>query len=347
MGSRENKDNIIQNIRDRIKENIIENSLIQDGDKIVVAVSGGPDSMCLLDNLNALKQIFKEKYNISYSLYVAHVNHKIRIESEQEKVYVKNYCDSIDTPFYYKEADIPKLSAELKLSEETCGRKIRYDFFNQLILDINADKLAIAHNLNDNVETILLNVIRGCGLKGLTGMDFKAENYIRPMLNIEKKDILKYCESRKLNPCFDATNEMDIHMRNKVRLDLIPMLKKEYNSNIMQNITRMRNIVKIDDDFLNEYTNSVVDNAIIKYDNLKIIFDFSYITKEHEAIEKRAIRAILYKLLGNLDGIENIHINDIIRLLKNNKKGKEYIIGNKFSIKIVKKDVAVISKGGI
>ena len=136
-------------------------------------------------------------------------------------------------------------------------------------------------------------------------------------------------------------------MRNKVRLDLIPTLKNEYNENIMQNITRMRNIVKLDDDFLNEYTNLLVNKTIIKFDNLKIIFNFSYITKEHLAIENRAIRVIIYKLLGNLDGIENIHINDIIRLLKNNKKGKEYIIGNKFSIKIVKKDVAVISKGGI
>ena len=347
MGSRKNKNDIVQNIHDKIKQNIIENNLIQDGDKIVVAVSGGPDSMCLLDNLNILKPIFKEEYNINYSLCVAHVNHKIRVESEQEKVYVKDYCDSINVPFYYKEANVPKLSAELKLSEETCGRKIRYDFFNQLLIDLNANKLAIAHNLNDNVETILLNVIRGCGLKGLIGMNFKTQNYIRPMLNIEKKDILKYCELQKLNPCFDATNEMDIHMRNKVRLDLIPTLKNEYNENIMQNITRMRNIVKLDDDFLNEYTNLLVNKTIIKFDNLKIIFNFSYITKEHLAIENRAIRVIIYKLLGNLDGIENIHINDIIRLLKNNKKGKEYIIGNKFSIKIVKKDVAVISKGGI
>lgn len=347
MGSRKNENDIVQNIHDKIKQNIVENNLIQDGDKIVVAVSGGPDSMCLLDNLNILKPIFKKEHNINYSLCVAHVNHKIRVESEQEKVYVKNYCDSINVPFYYKEANVPKLSAELKLSEETCGRKIRYDFFNQLLIDLNANKLAIAHNLNDNVETILLNVIRGCGLKGLIGMNFKTQNYIRPMLNIEKKDILKYCELQKLNPCFDATNEMDIHMRNKVRLDLIPTLKNEYNENIMQNITRMRNIVKLDDDFLNEYTNLLVNKTIIKFNNLKIIFNFSYITKEHLAIENRAIRVIIYKLLGNLDGIENIHINDIIRLLKNNKKGKEYIIGNKFSIKIVKKDVAVISKGGI
>lgn len=347
MGSRKDTIDIVQKLREKIKQNIIDNNLIENGDKVIVAVSGGPDSMCLLDNLNALKFELSDNYSINYSLYVAHVNHKIRIESESEKVYVKNYCDKIGVPFYYKEANIPKLTKQLKLSEETCGRKIRYDFFNELIEKIGANKLAIAHNLNDNVETIMLNIIRGCGLKGLVGMEFKSQNYIRPMLNIKKQDILTYCTKQKLNPCFDATNMLDIHMRNKVRLRLIPTLKNEYNQNILQNIIRMRNIVKLDNDFLEEYTNKIIEKSIINMDSSKIIFDFSYIINEHEAIENRAIRQIIYKLQGNLDGIENIHINDIIRLLKNNMKGKKYIIGNKFNIKIVKKNIAYISKGGI
>lgn len=346
---RNTKLNIIDEIRQKIEKNIIENNLIQNDDKIVVAVSGGPDSMCLLDNLNQLKAVFKEKYNISYDLFVAHVNHKIRVESEAEKVYVKNFCDSINVPFYYKEANIPELTKVLKLSEETCGRKIRYDFFDEIIKKVNATKLAVAHNLNDNVETILLNIIRGCGLNGLIGMDFSCDNLIRPLINIEKKDILEYCEKRKLNPCFDYTNDLDIHMRNKVRVRLIPSLKNEYNKNILQNIIRMKELVQEDNNFLEEYTKKVVDDSTLNVeikendiDKSSIKFNFSRILNEHDAIKKRAIRQIILKKLGNLDGIEKIHINDIILLFEKNIKGKKYIIGNKFTIEIVKKDIGII-----
>lgn len=334
--------NIIEIIRKKIENNIMENHLIDNNDKIVVAVSGGPDSMCLLDNLNELKNTFKDKYNIDYTLYVAHVNHKIRLESEEEKVYVKDFCDKIGVDFYYKEANIPKLTHELKLSEETCGRKIRYEFFEEVIEKVGAKKLAVAHNLNDNVETIFLNIIRGCGLKGLIGMEYISSNMIRPMLNIEKSDILKYCEARKLHPCFDITNEQDVHMRNKVRLRLIPTLKNEYNSNILQNIIRMKELVSVDNDFLEKYTNEIVKKSIISNSDNKILFNYKDLVKEHEAIRQRSMRQIICLKLGNLDGIEKIHIIDILKLLDNNIKGKKYIIGNKFTVEIKGKHTAII-----
>ena len=113
-------------ILDKVKNNIIENELIKNGDKIVVAVSGGPDSMCLLDTLNKLKE------ELNFSICVAHVNHGIRKESDDEKVYVENYCKKYSIPFHYLKVDVPKLSKENKMSEETYGRKVRYDFFEFL-----------------------------------------------------------------------------------------------------------------------------------------------------------------------------------------------------------------------
>ena len=326
---------MVNNIINIVKNNIVENSLVKKGDKIVVAVSGGPDSMCLLDTLYRLKD------ELEFSILVAHVNHGIRIESDLEKEYVEKYCKERNIPFFYLKVDVPKLSKEKKMSEETCGRMVRYDFFEKVRQENNADLIAVAHNLNDNIETILLNQIRGCGLKGLIGMDFKFNNIIRPLLTIEKKDILVYNNELELHPCFDKTNEEDIYLRNKIRLQLIPYLQ-ELNPNFVTNISRMRNILKEDNDFIEEYTNIIFDKVIIKIDNSKIVFDFSKFMNEHKSIQKRIIRKIIEKKISNLDGIENIHVLDIIKLLNNNIKGKKYIIGNKFTIEIIKKNIAII-----
>ena len=326
---------MVNNILNIVKNNIVENNLIKANDKVVVAVSGGPDSMCLLDSLYRLKN------ELNFNIIVAHVNHGIRKESEEEKEYVNKYCTKRNIPFSYLKVDVPKLSKEKKISEETCGRIVRYDFFEKVRQENNADVIAVAHNLNDNIETILLNQIRGCGLKGLIGMDFKFNKIIRPLLTIEKKDILLYNNELELHPCFDKTNEEDIYLRNKIRLNLIPYLEK-LNPNLVTNISRMRNILKEDNEFIEDFTNKIFEKVIIKEDNSKIVFNFSNFMNEHKSIQKRIVRKLIEKKISNLDGIENIHVLDIIKLLNNNIKGKKYIIGNKFTIEILKKDIAVI-----
>lgn len=335
------KNNIIEYIENEFEKNIISNSLIENNDKLVVAVSGGPDSMCLLDLLFRLKPLFENNYHIHYDLVVAHVNHMIRIESEDEKVYVQNFCEEREIPFYYLKENVPALSKKLKLSEETCGRKIRYDFFDQVLKDTNAQKIVTAHNANDDVETIFLNLFRGCGLNGLTGMSVEYKNIIRPLITVEKKDIMQYNIMKNLNPCIDVTNFQEINRRNKIRNSLIPQIEKEYNSNIINSILRMKEVLREDEDFLNRYTYSLVDECILEYDHT-IQFDFSKILKEHVSIKKRAIREIIRRKCFNLDGISNIHILDILDLLEHNIKGKKYIIGNKFTIEIIKKNIAII-----
>lgn len=326
---------MVNNIINIVKNNIIENKLINKKDKVVVAVSGGPDSMCLLDTL------YKIKDELDFSIVVAHVNHGIRVESDDEKIYVEDFCKERNIPFHYLKVDVPRLSKEQKMSEETCGRKIRYEFFEKVRKEEGANSIAVAHNLDDNIETILLNQIRGCGLKGLIGMDFKYNYIIRPLLTIEKKDILVYNNELELHPCFDRTNEEEVYLRNKVRLTLIPYLKG-LNPNFVANINRMRNILKEDNDFIEEYTKDVFNNSIISESDSKIVFNFSVFMKEHDSIKNRVVRKIIEKKISNLDGIENIHILDIIKLLNNNIKGKKYIIGNKFTIEIIKKNIAVI-----
>lgn len=334
-------ESIVQKIELEVEKNIIEKSLIQNGDKLIVAVSGGPDSMCLLTVLYNLKSKFKEKYNIDYSLVVAHVNHMIREESEDEKIYVEENCKGLNIPFYYLKKDVVKLSKFEKMSEETYGRKIRYEFFNEVLEKENAQKIVTAHNANDDVETILLNLLRGCGLKGLTGIEFEYKNIIRPLLTVEKKEIMEYNIFQNLNPCIDRTNFELICKRNKVRNVLIPELEKEYNTNIVKSILRMKDILNEDENFLNNYTLNVVKKCIIEY-NKCIKFNYNDILKEHIGIQKRVIRKLIDLKVHNLDGLTNIHINDILELLKNGQKGKKYIMGNKFKIEIINKNVAIL-----
>lgn len=336
------KSDIVAYINTTVENNIINENLIENNDKILVAVSGGPDSMCLLNSLIELKQMFNKKYNISYDISVAHVNHMIREESENEKIYVETYCKAHNIPFYYLKEDVPNNSKKEKMSEESYGRKIRYIFFNEVAQKTNSNKIVTAHNLDDDVETILLNIMRGCGLNGLTGMGFKYKNIIRPIINIKKEEILKYNDKKELNPAIDSTNFLNIYSRNKIRNILIPNLKNEYNPNILDSIVRMKNILKEDENFLQNYTENVVNGSIIDNNMKSIKFNFSSIINEHPSIRRRAIRYIINKKLGNLDGIENIHIKDILNLLNNNIKGKKYIIGNKFTIQIIEKNIANI-----
>lgn len=340
MRNLENK-NVVDAIETELENNIIRKSLIDDGDKLVVAVSGGPDSMCLLTSLIDLKEILEKQYSIKYSIVVAHVNHMIREESEKEKEYVENYCKKENIPFYYLKKDVKTLSRQERMSEEAYGRMIRYDFFNEVLEKEKAQKIVTAHNANDDIETILLNIFRGCGLKGLTGIEFKYKNIIRPLITVGKKDIMKYNDLKKLNPCIDKTNFELICTRNKVRNVLIPEIENEYNPNILNSILRMKNILAEDEEFLNNYTLNIVKHSIIEY-NENIKFNYEKILKEHISIRKRAIRELIKLKINNLDGLSNIHINDILELLQNGHKGKKYIMGNKFRIEILSKNIAIL-----
>ena len=234
----------------KILSTINKYNLIQKGDKIVIGVSGGPDSMCLLDSLYCLK----DKLNIE--IIVAHINHKIRKEADEETEYVKDYCKNKNIKCYVKKAEVEKLAKEQKLGTEEMGRKIRYDFFKEVAKKENANKIATAHNLNDNVETVMLNLLRGTGISGLKGIEIKRTEdnleYIRPIRECERKDIEKYCEEQNLNPRIDKTNFENIYNRNKVRNELIPFLKKEFNPNILEGINRLSDLAREEEEYFEE-----------------------------------------------------------------------------------------------
>ena len=172
-------------IRDKILETIKKYNLITPEDIILVAVSGGPDSMCLLDNMIKLQQILKIK-----EIIVVHLNHMIREEAKEETEYVKDFCNKNKIRCFVKFEDIINEAKEQKVGTEEAGRRARYNFFEQIAKKVGATKIAIAHNKNDNVETVLMHMLRGSGISGLSGIKpYREGKYIRPLIKCSRDEI--------------------------------------------------------------------------------------------------------------------------------------------------------------
>ena len=304
----------------KVIETIKKYNLIKSGDKIVVGVSGGPDSMCLL---NILYNINKST-PLKFSIIVCHINHMIREEAILDEKYVENFCKKNDIEYYIKRIDVREFANNNKIGTEEAGRIIRYNFFDEILEKTNSNKIAIANNKNDNVETIIMHLLRGTGISGLRGIEPKIDNkIIRPLIEIERNDIEKYCERNNLNPRIDKTNFENIYTRNKIRNIVLPYIKKQFNPNIIESISRLSNVIKEEDEFLKQLTKENYKKLMLKEDNKQIMLDWKKFNTIESILQKRIIIYAISKLMGTSAGIEKVHIEDIIKLCNNN-------IGNKF-----------------
>lgn len=301
---------------EKILNTISKNNLIKKGEGIVVGVSGGPDSICLL---HLLWRIQKE-YDLK--LYVVHLNHQFRgIEADKDAEYVKSFSDSLGLKSYIFSIDVSAYSKEKGITFEEAGREIRYKLFDDVAKKTGASKIAIAQNKNDQAETVLMRLMRGSGLEGLTAIDYIRDGkVIRPLLDISRKEIEEYCLKYKLKPRIDKTNLEAIYTRNKIRLELISYIEKNFNSNIIDTLWRTANILKDDNDYLNRMTKDII-NELSEVHPDKISLDINKFKNLHIAMQRRVIRGAIERLKGNLKEIGLIHIEKIIELTKNYKVG--------------------------
>lgn len=308
-------------LENKILETIKKYNLITSGDTILVAVSGGPDSMCLLDNLLKLKDVLEVK-----EIVVAHLNHMIRQEAKEETEYVEEYCNKNNIRCFVKYEDIIKEAKEQKIGTEEAGRKARYDFFEQIASKTNADKIAIAHNKNDNVETVFMHMLRGSGISGLTGIKpYREGKYIRPLIKCSRDEIEEYCAKEKLNPKYDKTNNDNTYTRNRIRNELIPYIKKEFNPNIIETIDRLSELILDEENYMQEITVENY-NLILENENKdEIVLNLKKFNLLKDIIKSRIILYTVKRLFETSKGIEKIHIDDIIKLCGNN-------IGNKYTM---------------
>lgn len=318
-------------LKEEVLKTIKKYNLINEGDKIVIGVSGGPDSICLLHVLNSLKEELKIK------LYVAHINHMIREVADSETEYVQNFCKDLGIECFVKKMDIIKLAKEEKKGTEETGREVRYNFFNEILEKTHSNKIATAHNSNDKAETVILNMLRGSGVSGLKGIEATRDNkYIRPLIETGRLEIEKYCNENNLNPKYDESNNENIYSRNKVRNEVIPYIKKEFNPNIIKTINRLSEVATEENEYMQKITKQEYEN-ISKTQSDTIILDLKRFNNLELVIKRRIILYTINEAIHTTNGIEKVNIDDIIKLCNNN-------IGNKYLTPI--KEIKVYVKKG-
>ena len=320
-------------MEEQVLRTIKKYNLINNGDKIVIGVSGGPDSICLLHVLNAIKK------KLEFEIFVAHINHMIRDVADIETEYVKEFCKDLGVPCFVKKVDVISIAKQEKRGTEETGRDIRYDFFNEILLKTGANKIATAHNKNDKVETMVFNMLRGSGLSGLKGIEPKRdEKYIRPLIEIERDEIEEYCNKNNLNPKYDESNLENIYTRNKIRNIILPYIKKEFNPNFIKTMDRLSEVATEENEYLNKITKEAFDKiSISNSDEVNIELDLKKFNNLELVIKRRVIIYTISRILGSNQGIEKVNIDDIIKLCERN-------IGNKFLIPTKKLKVLVKNK---
>lgn len=295
----------------------------------------------MLDILNEIK---KEK-QINFNIYVAHINHQIREEADDDERYVQEYCKKNNIQFFSKKIDIISEAKKEKTGTEETGRIARYKFFEEILIKTNSNKIATAHTANDNAETVLMNIIRGSGTSGLKGIvPVREEKFIRPLIETTREEIEKYCEEKKLNPRYDKTNKENIYTRNKTRNLLIPYIQREFNPNIINTLNRLSEISNEENKYFEKIVTNTYNQILIK-ENIKssIELDLKKFNLLESVIKSRIILYTINKLLGNCQGIELINIKDIIKLCKNNIGNKFLIPNKKIKILVKNKKIFFIS----
>lgn len=319
---------MINMLKEQVLNTIKKYDLIDENDKIICGVSGGPDSICMLDILKNLKKELK------FEIIVCHINHLIREDAISDEEYVVNYCEKNNIKCYVKRIDVKNYANNNKQGTEEAGRTVRYEFFDEILQKENANKIAIAHNKNDKIETIIMNMLRGSGISGLKGIEPKRENkYIRPLIEIERARIEEYCEKNNLQPRIDKTNFINDCTRNKIRNIVIPYIKSEFNPNIINTMNRLSSVIDEENKYLEEITVDKFNKLKIKEEKGYIVLNLKEFNSENIVIKKRLIIYSINKTIGNIQNIEKVNIDDIIKLCKKNI-GNKYLMPNK-NIKVL------------
>ena len=282
------------NIINKVQSTILKNKLLTRDETIVVGTSGGADSVCLLHVMHGL----------GYRVEIAHLNHGLRAEAENDAVYVQKLAQSLQIPCHIEKVYVGALAKTRKISVETAGREVRYEFFAKL-----GSKVATAHNLNDDAESFIMHLMRGSGMSGLVGIrpliEMNGMQVIRPLIACERREIEEYCNEKGLNPRIDETNESCDYTRNDVRHNIMPPIIERGG---LAAITRAADILYHEEDFLQNFTRELIGD--------EKFFEVEWFNGLHIALKRRILRRMLKK------SAQMLHIDAVIEMSEKNYGGK-------------------------
>lgn len=293
-----------------VEQTVNEYQMIKSGEEIVAGVSGGADSVCLLFLLSELRE------KISFSLKAVHINHMIRGEAaDQDEEFVKSLCKRLQIPLIARSVNVPLLAKERKMSEEEAGREARYKVFFEAAGE-NGGKIAVAHHREDNAETVLLNLIRGTGIRGLSGIrpvSFRnGFQIIRPLLFQSRKEIEAFLEEKQIPFCEDATNRDTDYSRNALRLNVLPELQK-LNGKASFHISETAKALGEIEEFLEKETEKAFREAVVLCGGETRIFRNVLLEKD-PAIQKRIVLKALAREAGLRKDLSSAHVDAVLNL---------------------------------
>lgn len=309
------------NMIETFKKTIGDHALIRKGDKVVVGVSGGPDSMALLHMMINLKREYGLKLVVAHQ--IGYFDLKKRALDESYGKLVETYCKMHGIPFRKHVVDHTKDS-----NKEEVARNDRYRLFDKVAKAVGANKVALAHNYDDNVETVLLNMIRGTGVRGLAGIPYKRDKYIRPVLDISKNDLESYCKKSDIPFIKDYANKMEDPLRNRVRQRLLPFILKEVSESASSSVSNMSKVMKKAHDYLD----SEVSAAIKSVSKGSGSYDLEKWKALHPFMRLEVLKWIAAK--GGVDrDLTSAHLGEVEDMLMRSKTGSEKTIGGKLTVK--------------
>jgi len=299
----------------KVKNFISTNKMIHPGEKTVVGVSGGPDSLSLLYALFYLKD------ELHFTLHIAHLDHKIRgVESAADAIFVEEHARKLSIAFTIEAIDVPNIIRINKLSFENGARKIRYDFYDRVAAKVGAVKVALGHNADDQAETILMRLFRGAGSRGLSGIPkVRDGKYIRPLLSNSRSEIDKFLSDLGLSPRQDSSNQKSIYLRNKIRLELLPLLEAEYNPNIKNVLCRTAEILQSESELLDKIVAENLSTCVTTCHPSIIEISIDNFKKQHLAIQRRILRLCLADIVGSTLDVCFERIESILNLISSSK----------------------------
>lgn len=297
----------------KVIQYIEEQKILEAGDHVLIGVSGGADSLALL--------YFLDKYTKAFNILigVAHLHHGLRGEAaDADEEFVRTFCKGRNIPFYSRQRNIKEISIAEKISIEEAGRNERYAFFQTIAGEHGYNRIAVGHHINDQAETMLMRLIRGTGVKGVSGIKSSRDNiYIRPFLCIEKKEIVDYCKKNKLAYRTDATNFQKDFTRNIIRLDIMPLIR-ELNPRAEVHFNEFTKIANEYEAFFEKYVDQVQEKILAKKNDM-VMIDRELWLLEEPVVQKEILRRGIFEFKGSLKEIEYNHITAFYSLLKSEK----------------------------
>ena len=297
---------------------ILRHAMIKNGETVLVAVSGGADSLALLYGLHALHS------QLDCQLHIAHLNHCLR-PADADADFVQQHAANLELPCTIQSTDVSRLVKQWKLSVETAARKARYQFYEEVSTQIGATKVALGHHQDDTAETVLMNLIRGSGSTGMKGIppvrDFK---FIRPLAGFTRQQIETFLASKGLVPRHDSTNTDTRYLRNRIRHELIPRLESDYNPNIKVGLSRTADVLGAESEYLDTVAQEAFETCRVRDpDRVKapatlesVVLDREKFEQFHIAVQRRVLRLSFFEMLGSMGDLYFSHCEAMLSLIE-------------------------------